>query len=519
MSAGRDLLRSPLLNKGTAFSNEERTTLGLHGLLPPAVETLDAQLARAHAMYGTLTTAIERHRFLRALQDRQEVLFCALVAEHVEEMLPIVYTPTVGEAVRHYSALYEQPRGLSFSTETIARANEIVANHPLDDARLLVATDSSAILGIGDQGYGGIAIAIGKLALYAVGGLSPHHTVAVGLDVGTDRDDLLADPRYLGARHAFIDAFVGAVRSRWPRAIIQWEDLSKDTAFDVLERHRSQCPSFNDDVQGTGAVALAGLLNASRLRGDRLRDQRVVVHGAGAGGIGVASAILRGMVREGLSTDEARERIFVTDSKGLLTADREMESYKRPFARPAGSARPETLTDAVRCARATTLIGLSGQPRTFDESVVTAMLEWTPRPIVFPLSNPNASCEADPADVLAWTGGRALVATGSPFGPTIGQGNNAFVFPGLGLGAVIAEAREITDGMVLDAAYALARFTEEGWPDRVYPPIAALRESSLCVASSVVARAIEDGVARIDPRSRGDIDALVRRSFWHARYA
>ncbi len=528
MTRASDVLRSALGNKGTAFTNEERTALGLHGLLPPAVETLETQRDRAYATYETLATPIEKHRFLRGLQDRQEVLFCALVGAHVEEMLPIVYTPTVGEAVRRFSSLYEQPRGLTLSTETIARAREIVANHPMDDARLVVVTDSSAILGIGDQGYGGIGIAIGKLALYAVGGLSPFHTVPIGLDVGTDRDDLLADPHYLGVRHRrlrgaayteFLDAFVDAVRARWPRAIVQWEDFAKDAAFDVLERHRASVPSFNDDIQGTGAVALAGLLNACRLRGDRLRDQRIVIHGAGAGGIGVAWACLRGLEREGLSADEARARIFVTDSKGLLTADREMESYKRPFAQPAGRTRPATLTETVRFAKATVLIGLSGQPRAFDASVVGAMRESTPRPIVFPLSNPNASCEADPADVLAWTNGQAIVATGSPFGPSIGQGNNAFVFPGLGLGAVIAETREVTDGMVQDAAYALARFTEERWADRVYPPIAALREASLRVASSVVARAIEDGVARIDRRSRDDIDALVRERFWHPRYA
>jgi malate dehydrogenase (oxaloacetate-decarboxylating) len=520
-------LRSPLHNKGTAFTNEERTALGLHGLLPPAVETLETQIARAYATYVTLGTPIEKHRFLRALQDRQEILFCALVSAHLEEMMPVVYTPTVGEAIQRYSTLYEQPRGLTVSTETIARAREIVGNHPADDVRLVVATDSSAILGIGDQGYGGIAISIGKLALYAVGGLSPFQTVPIGLDVGTDREDLRADPLYLGVRHArlrgaeyraFIDAFVDAVKARWPRAIIQWEDLAKDAAFEVLERHRATVPSFNDDVQGTGAVALAGLLSACRMKGEALRDQRVVIHGAGAGGIGVALAIEAGMEREGLTAEEARARIFVTDSKGLLTSDRPMESYKRPFAQAPHASRPTTLGDTVRAASATVLIGLSGQARAFDQGVVTEMLEVTPRPIVFALSNPNASCEADPADLLAWTQGRAIVATGSPFGPSIGQGNNAFVFPGLGLGAVIAEARAVTSGMVLDAAYALARFSEAGWPDRVYPPIHALRDAAFAVATSVVARAIDDRVARIDPRSPDAIDALVRARFWHPRY-
>jgi malate dehydrogenase (oxaloacetate-decarboxylating) len=538
MNRGIDRLRCPLANKGTAFTNEERTALGLHGLLPPVVETLEQQVTRAYAAYRLLESPLDKHRYLRALQDRQEILFSALVAAHVEEMLPIVYTPTVGEAVRRFSDIYETPRGLSLSTSTIGMASQIVASFPREDVRLVVATDSSAILGIGDQGHGGLAIAIGKLSLYTLGGMNPAHTLPVVLDVGTDREDLLADPAYLGARHrrlrgaehrAFVDAFVAAIASRWPRAVVQWEDFAKETAFDVLARHRSAVPSFNDDIQGTGAVALAGLLNACRLRGQRLSEQRVVVHGAGAGGIGVASAIRSGMQAEGLTARDATSRIFVTDSKGLLTEDRAMEEYKRPFAQPARAegAAPAGLAATIRHARATVLIGLSGQPRVFDEESTRALLDHTSAPIIFPLSNPTSSCEGAPSDLLAWTRGAAIVATGSPFPPVsvdgrtveIGQGNNAFIFPGLGLGAVVAEARAVTDGMVLAAAYALARLTEERWPDRVYPPIAALGEVATHVAAEVVARAIEDGVARTGVRSRADIAALVASRTWQPRYS
>ncbi len=542
MLRGKSLLHSPLLNKGTAFTDDERRALGLHGLLPPVVSTLEEQVARAYGAYAELATPIARYAFLRALQDRQEVVFCALLAAHTTEMLPVVYTPTVGEAVQRYSAMYQAPRGLLVSTSTIAGARALVENYPADDVRMIVATDSSAILGIGDQGHGGVAIAIGKLALYTVGGgVSPFQSVPVGLDVGTERKDLLADPLYLGVRQtrlrgeeyfAFMDAFVDAVRARWPRAVVQWEDFAKDAAFAVLERYRERLPSFNDDIQGTGAVALAGLLNACRLRGEALREQRVVVHGAGAGGVGVATAIQRGMMREGLTREAAAARIFVTDSKGLVTSDRDVEPYKRAFAQSPGripSARggSPNLVETIRGAGATVLLGLSGQPGSFDEAAVRAMAEGCDRPVIFPLSNPTSSVEATPHDLLAWTGGRAIVATGSPFDPVatadgrlveVGQGNNAFVFPGLGLGAIVSEARVLTDEMVIDAAYALAEYTQQRHPERVYPPVAELREVSEHVAARVVARAIEEGVSRLEKRSPAELAKLVRSSTWTPGY-
>ncbi len=540
------LLRIPLLNKGTAFTREERARLGLEGLLPPHVHTLEEQKERIYRRYRLIQSPLEKHIYLRHLQDRNEVLFYALLVDHLEEMLPILYTPTVGEAVREFSHIYRYPRGFTASTENIDRVDEALRNVPLEEVRLIVATDSSAILGIGDQGYGGMAIAIGKLTLYtAVGGVGPDKTLPVELDVGTDREDLLNDPLYLGVRHrrlrgeayyAFLDRFVEAVRRRYPKALIQWEDFSKEAAFTVLERYRKIIPSFNDDIQGTGAVALAGVLSACALKGERLKDQTVVVYGAGAGGIGVAWAIVEGMKREGLREEEAKARVLVLDSRGLLVEGRSMEAYKRPFAQKPGrlegwrySGAYPNLLETVQNARATVLLGLSGQGGSFTEPVVRAMLENTSRPIIFPLSNPTSASEALPDDLIYWTEGQALVAAGSPFPPVgfkgrvipVGQGNNAFIFPGLGLGAVLARAREVTDGMVLEAAYALYDFTRARYPDLVYPPVKALREVSPYVAARVMARALAEGVAE-EERIRGlDLEGLlayVRGRFWEPHY-
>ncbi len=542
------LTRIPLLNKGTAFTQGERTLLELDGLIPPHVATIEEQKERNYRRFRLLQTDLEKHIFLRDLQDRNEVLFYALLAEHLEEMLPVIYTPTVGEAVRLFSHIYRLPRGLTVSTENIGRIEPVLEDVPLEDVRLVVATDSSAILGIGDQGYGGMAIAIGKLSIYTVaGGVAPDKTLPVELDVGTDREDLLLDPLYLGVRHRrlrgqaylrFMDRFVEAIRERYPKVIIQWEDLSKDVAFTVLERYRKRIPSFNDDIQGTGAVALAGLLSAVRMKGEKFTDQRFVIFGAGAGGIGVARAIKAGLMRQGLDEIEALARIFVIDSKGLLLKNRAMEPYKAEFAHDPKdvegwrfSGRAPGLLETIRGARATALLGLSGQSGAFNEPVVKAMLENDSRPIIFPLSNPTSNSEAIPEDLIAWTEGKAIVATGSPFPPVsyggrtyvIGQGNNAFVFPGIGFGAVLARAREITDGMILEAADALASLVTEAHlaEGTVYPHVHEMREVSQYVAARVIQRAVEEGVAQ-DDRVRGlDIDALldyVRQRFWHPRY-
>jgi len=543
---GFQLLRLPLLNKGTAFTAEERATLGLEGLLPPQVNGLDEQLARIQAGYDEIEEPLERHVFLRLLQDRNEVLFYAFVARHLERVLPIIYTPTVGRAVEEFSSTYRVPRGFTLTAESAPRAAEALANIPLDDVRLIVATDASAILGIGDQGWGGMAISIGKLAIYTVaGGIGPDKVLPVALDVGTDRAELREGPLYLGvpsprlrgeAYFAVLDRFVEAVRERYPKAVLQWEDLAKDTAFDVLERYREVLPSFNDDVQGTGAVILAGLLSACRIKGERLTDQRVVISGAGAGGIGVAAAIVEGMVREGIPADQAHARVAVLDSRGVLHDGRDLDPYKRPYAQTASAV--ETWTDdganpnllqTVQGLKATVLIGLSGQGGQFGEEIVRAVHQHTDRPIVFPVSNPTANTEVLPEDALRWTDGKALVASGSPFDPVklngttypIGQGNNAFVFPGLGFGAVLARASKVTDSMVLAGAYALAGYTAAIHPERVYPPVSELRDVSVEVAAAVMGAAVADGVAHEPDIAELDHDArvdYVSRRFWEPRY-
>jgi malate dehydrogenase (oxaloacetate-decarboxylating) len=539
---GAALLRLSLTNKGTAFPEDERVALGIDGLLPPKVATLEEQTARTYAAFLREPTPLAKYTNLRALQERNEILFYALLEQHLAEMLPIIYTPTVGDAVKQASNIFQNARGLSLSPLNIDRAEQAAKNCILDDVRIIVATDSSAILGIGDQGWGGLAIAIGKLALYTAGGVSPARSLPVGLDVGTERKDLLDSASYLGVHAtrlrgaeylAFMDKFVTAVRARWPRAVLQWEDLSKDTAFDVLERYRKKLPSFNDDIQGTGAVALAGLVGACALRGRKLADETYVVYGAGAGGAGVAWAIQHGMMREGLSEKDARARIFVLDSKGLLIEGRAMEEYKKAFAQPkeriAGwGTAPLDLAATVRQARATVLLGLSGQPNTFDEAMVKGMSEGGARPIVFPLSNPTSACEATPADILAWSGGRAIVATGSPFEPVdvggkkvpVGQGNNAFVFPGLGFGAILAEASEVTDGMVLAASYALADYVREKHlaAGLVYPPVEEMREVSVRVAARVIEQAFDEGVAKTKKTTRDRAEEHVRAKFWRPKY-
>jgi malate dehydrogenase (oxaloacetate-decarboxylating) len=542
---GIALLRLVMTNKGTAFTPEEREALGLDGLLPPQVNTIEQQLERVYGGFRREPSPIAKYQYLRALQERNEILYYALLARHLGEMLPIVYTPTVGQAVQEFNYLYQSARGLSLSPRNIDRAESAMAGFPWEDVRMIVATDSSAILGIGDQGYGGLAIPIGKLSLYTVGGgVSPFHSMPVVLDVGTDRADLIADPFYLGVRQRrltgaayeqFIEKFVHAVKARFPRAVIQWEDLSKEAAFSVLERYRKVLPSFNDDIQGTGAVTLAGVRSACKLLGQALTDQRVVLYGAGAGGVGVATAILQGMMRDGLTEEEARKRIFVLDSKGLLLSSRRMEDYKRRFAHPdeeiAGwqtDGRAPTLLETIQKARATVLIGLSGQAHAFSEPVVRAMAANVPRPLIFPLSNPTSLCEALPEDILAWTDGAAIVATGSPFAPVvragttvhIGQGNNAFIFPGLGFGAILSDAREITDAMVLSAADALVEYTvsKHHLAGLVYPPVEELTEVSIRVAAAVIRQAFADGVATSTKVTPETAEAHVREKFWRPEY-
>ncbi len=548
---GFSLLHIPLLNKSTGFSPEERKLLGLQGLVPPHQSTLDEQKERTYRRYLQEHSDLGRHVYLRSLQDRNEVLFYAMLEEHLEEMLPILYTPTVGEAVKAFSDLYRYPRGLVVSTGDIESVGESLDNLPLNDVRMIVATDSSAILGIGDQGFGGMAISIGKLSLYTTaGGVGPDKTLPVELDVGTNRQDLLDDPLYLGVHHTrltgaaydeFLDRFVEGVQARFPKAIIQWEDFAKGAAFRVLERYRRVVPSFNDDIQGTGAMALAGLLSAARLKGERFQDQVFVVVGAGAGGIGVAGAIRQGLIGAGLSPAEASARLYVVDRQGLLVQGQaELEDHQRSFARApqdlydwniAGSV--PTLQETIQNARATALLGLSGVSGLFTQSVIGAVAANTARPIIFPLSNPTSNVEALPEEIVRWTNGQAIIASGSPFADVphrtqegidafvpIGQGNNVFIFPGLGFGAVISRAREITDGMVMVAAQTLADHTDIS-AGRVYPSIDQLREVSIRIAVRVARQAILEGVAaerRVRGMSDEELLAFVNRRFWRPKY-
>ncbi len=541
---GMVLTRLPLLNKGTAFTHDERREFGILGMFPTHVSTIEEQVERNYGHFKGLTTDLDRHIYLRALQDRSEVQFYALLDRHLEEMMPIIYTPTVAQAVEQFSRIYRYPRGLVVSTKNIDRIDELIANIPLPDVKLIVATDAEGILGIGDQGFGGMAICIGKLSLYtAAAGIDPGGTLPVGLDVGTNRQDLLDDPLYLGVRHRrlegeayaqFIDRFVQALRRRFPDVLLQWEDFSKQKAFDVLHRYVDSIPSFNDDIQGTGAVVLAGLWASFRRIKQPLAQQVFLVHGAGAGGVGVASQIARGLQHEGLSEAEARSRIFLIDSKGLILDDRKgLEPYKLPFAQPRAKVASWKLTGAipslletVRNARVTVLLGLSGQRGAFNEAVVRAVADNTPSPVVFALSNPTANSEAEPDDICRWTNGRAIVATGSPFPDVmwqgqsrpVGQGNNAFIFPGLGLAVLLTGARRVTDGMLIAASRALADYVD---PARiaqgaVFPRIDRIRPASRRVAAAVIEAAYKDGVTT---RARpDDLEAFIEQNMWRPEY-
>ena len=541
---GMLLLRLPAANKGTAFTLQERINLGLDGLLPPLVTGIEQQIERLYSSYQKLPDDISKYQFLRAIQERSVVLFFALLESHLEEMVPIVYTPTIGLAVQQFSTLYRTARGLTLSVQNIDRADTIMQKYPLNDVRMIVVTDASAILGIGDQGMGGLSICIGKLALYTVGGgLCPFQTLPINLDVGTNRSELLEDPHYLGIRQKrldkdayfeLVDKFVNAVKSTWPKAIIQWEDFTKDVAFDVLSRYKHEIPCFNDDIQGTGAMALAGLLAACHKKGQNLIDQTVVVVGAGAGGIGVAGAIRTGMLNGWLSEQDTNRQVFVVDVNGLIFNDENIEEYKMPFIQPGDiyqswSLKGEipTLLEIVNNVKPNILIGLSGAPGIFNESVVNAMAEHNEYPIIFPLSNPNSNCEATPEDIIKWSNGRALVATGSPFPDVnyqnknyeIRQGNNAFIFPGVGLAAVIGECKQISDGMILESAYALADYIIENCNDGYfYPPIKDLKKISTYVATRVLSKALEDGSATRNDLKNVDLQNYIEKNLWRAEY-
>ena len=536
---GSQLLNHPMYNRATAFTRDERRELGLEGLLPDVCSTMEQQARRAYGNIVRKTDPLERYIGLAALQDRNEHLFYRVLGEHMEEFLPIVYTPTVGLACQQYSRIFRRARGRWITPEHKGRMTEVLANAPYEDVRLIVVTDNERILGLGDQGAGGMGIPIGKLAIYcSAAGIHPAQTLPISLDVGTDNKELLGDDLYIGWRQprlrgeaydAIVDEFVKAVKLRFPKALLQWEDFKQWNAFRLLERYRGDLPSFNDDIQGTAAVAVAGIVAASRAADRRLTEERVVIAGAGAAGVGIARLFRRALEREGLAGEALRPTVAMLDSKGLLVDAQ--DEYRRDIAwtgelAAAHGLRPGSpLLDVVRAVKPTVLVGVSGVPNLFDETIVRTMAAACPRPAVFPLSNPTSSSEARPADVMAWTGGRALIATGSPFEPVEvdgrqvrnGQGNNAFVFPGVGLGVLISEARLVTDGMFAAAADALAEqlAPEDRAAGSLFPRIAGLRRVTAKVAEAVVRQAVAEGVARHEP---ADVAEAVAQAMWEPGY-
>jgi malate dehydrogenase (oxaloacetate-decarboxylating)(NADP+) len=512
---GPQLLSDPLLNKGTAFSDRERDMLGLRGLLPPRVFTLEEQIQRTLAALRRKQDAIEKYIYLTNLQNRNEVLFYRLVVDHIDEMLPLIYTPTVGQACLEYGSIYRRPRGLFLSLHERGRIAELLRQWPQETVRLIVVTDGERILGLGDLGALGMGIPIGKLSLYtACAGVHPSYTLPITLDVGTDNRALHQGDFYIGLKQArvrgadydrFLDEFVDAVRTVFPQALLQWEDFGTHNAFQLLQRHRRRLPSFNDDIQGTAAVALAGLLAAIRETRSRLADQRVLFLGAGEAGTGIADLFVAAARAEGLAEADARARCWFVDSRGLVVRSRtDLAPHKQPYAHDhpfVGS-----LAEAVDLLRPTALIGVSGTPATFTRPIVTALAQINPRPIVFALSNPTSKAECTAEQAYTWSEGRAIFASGSPFAPVEldgrrhvpGQGNNVYIFPGVGLGALASESREVTDAMFLAAARTLASLVqpEDLALGRVYPPLSRIREISARIAAAVAGIAHDTGLAR-----------------------
>jgi malate dehydrogenase (oxaloacetate-decarboxylating) len=543
---GRSVLASPLLNRGTAFTSAEREALGLAGLLPNAVSTMEVQLARVYGQYQRERGDLAKNLYLANLRDRNEVLFYRLLTEHIAEMLPVVYTPTVGTAIERYSLEYGRPRGVYLSVDHPGQIGTAFGNYGLgpDDVDLIVATDSEGILGIGDWGVGGIAIALGKLALYvAAAGLHPNRIIPAVLDTGTENKALLDDPLYVGKRHPrvrgsrydeLIDAYVATATAMFPRAMLHWEDFGAASAHRILARYAGSCCTFNDDIQGTAAVVLAAALGAVRVAGTSMRDQRVVIHGAGTAGIGIADVLRQVMIAQGLPAGQAASRFWALGSRGLLTSDYAgtMRDFQVPYARQAAEVASWRrdgegrigLAEVVARARPTMLIGTSTQPGVFSEPIVTEMAAHAKRPVIMPLSNPTSLSEAHPADLIAWTGGRALIATGSPFDPVaydgvryeFAQANNALIFPGLGLGVTVARARRVSDGMLAAAAAALASLCDAATPGAaVLPPVTRLRQVSAAVATAVAQAAQAEGLAqaRLDDPAK-----QVAQAMWTPAY-
>ncbi|PEM26431.1 NAD-dependent malic enzyme [Bacillus wiedmannii] len=542
---GVEVLSTPLLNKGVAFTQEEREELGLKGLLPPAVLTLEEQARRAYEQFCSQPDDLLKNVYLTALHDRNEVLFYRILTNHLREMLPIVYTPTVGVAIQRYSHEYRKPRGVYLSINDPSGIEEAFANigATAENIDLVVVTDGEGILGIGDWGVGGINIAIGKLAVYtAAVGIDPSRVLPVILDVGTNREELLNNPFYIGNRHPritgeaydeFIDTFVQAVNNQFPKALLHWEDFSSRNARKILDKYRHDICTFNDDIQGTGAVSLAAVLSAVKVSGVPLSEHRVVVFGAGTAGIGIADQVRDAMVRVGVSEEESYKRFWCIDRNGLVTDNMEdLLDFQIPYARKEAEVSEWKqndvigLAEVVKHVKPTILIGTSTVAGAFKEEIIKEMASHVERPIILPMSNPTPLAEAKPADIIEWTEGRALVATGSPFEPVtyngvtyvIGQSNNALIFPGLGLGTIVVRASVMTDGMFAAAAEAVASMVDTSQPGApILPEVEELRNISEMVAIEVAKVAVAEGVAR-ENLSDNDIKIAVKEAIWEPEY-
>lgn len=542
---GQMLLDNSLLNKGTAFSDDERRELDMLGLLPPHVSTPEEQVTRNYENYKRKETDLERYIFLVSLQDRNETLFYRLLQEHITEMMPVIYTPVVGLACQNYSHIYRRPRGLYVSYPHRDEIVNILSNSPVSDVEVIVVTDGERILGLGDLGIGGMGIPVGKLSLYTLcAGIHPATTLPIILDVGTDNQQLLDDPLYIGWRHRrmrgqeyddFIEAFVDGVIRIFPNALLQWEDFSKNNAGRLLEKYRDRLCTFNDDIQGTGAVTLAGILAAAQVTGARISEQRIVMLGAGSAATGISDQLVAAMVTEGLSEDQARSKIWLVDSHGLVLSgyeggDEIKHKYAHATEEISGWRLEDPnrvmLADVVKNLRPTVLIGIAAQAGAFTEQVVREMAAHVEHPIIFPLSNPTSKSEAVPSDLIEWTGGRALVATGSPFPDVvygdrliqIGQCNNAYIFPGIGLGVIASGARRVTNEMFVAAARALSRMSpvHADPTASLFPPLVRVREVSRNVAVAVGVEAMRGGLA--EALSSEELERRVEAKMWSPRY-
>ena len=538
------LISNPLLNKGMAFNTEEREAFNLTGLIPPFQSNLEIQRKRSYQAFQSKSSDIEKHIYLRDLQDSNETAFYSLLNEHIIEMMPIVYTPVVGLGCQRFSHIYRRPRGVFISYMDINHIDKILSNPRFDSVKVIVVSDGERILGLGDQGAGGMGIPIGKLALYtACAGIHPVSTLPVLLDTGTNNPDLLNDPLYIGWHHErirgdqyneFIDAFVTAVKKRFPEVLLQWEDFAQQNANPILEKYRHTICSFNDDIQGTAAVATGTLFAAINVTGKRLSDQKIIVVGAGSAGCGISSLILQAMLNEGISEVEARKKFFLIDRPGLLLDEmKNLMSFQKPFAQSRASianwklenTNTISLKEVVKNCHPTLLIGVSGQPSIFTEEIVREMAAHVERPIIFPLSNPTEHCEANPIDLINWTEGKAIIGTGSPFGDMIRNGkkvridqtNNSYIFPGIGLGVIAVGAERITDNMLMAAAKALAECSPAKYnPEaNLLPPLTEIRDVSLKVAMAVAKEAITEDLTLHTPQN---LEQHIRSFMWVAEY-